>query len=155
MRFDIDAIVRLQLWRLPPKDEKGHRNQEEAKLAMQRALAVLDSSAASKETLQPIADEYLFETEQLAWAVWQALAAAAASPEMLLRQLHEKKLWYLDILIVQHPSAPQDILEAMAQLPVEILGAHRTYSGYDRTKEIRSFACERTGIQDHTLKNDT
>jgi hypothetical protein len=134
-------VAHLWKWKFPHTDDR-----EEIKEAMITAMRIVDDTRTSPMMTKHVADEYMLCDEKWAWPVWQSLALSRHASDIILRQLHEKRLWYLDIYIVQHPNAPEDLLQGFVDLPKEIVAAHRTYKGYDKNKELRVHARRQLGL---------
>lgn len=120
----------------------------EKRAAMLAALRTVDarSPRATPRTLQRIAREYMFEDQGMVWPVWQALASNIETPARVIHDLEQKGLWYLDILLVQHPYASDAFIHRMKDLPANMRGAHSDYKGYDQNKELRAHAYKRLGL---------
>ncbi len=143
-------VVPLLHWRYPADPEDRYA----IKAAMLNTLKLIGSNNVSPTMLGHIANEYMHGDSGIVWPLWQELATHDNTPEWVLLQLYEKKLWYLDILLVQHPSFPQRLVEAMVHLPIDIRAAHSTYKGYDRNRELRAQARKRLGMPLEEEKDD-
>lgn len=140
-------------WRYPKHKGVSQKEQQAAMLA---ALRVIDgrSPRCSPRTLQRIAREYMFEEIAMVWPIWQALANNAETPQRVIHDLEQKGLWYLDILLVQHPNASDAFIHRMKNLPVNIRAADANSKGYDNNKELRAKARKRLGLSPESGDDD-
>ncbi|MEK7612957.1 MAG: hypothetical protein AAB449_02315 [Patescibacteria group bacterium] len=91
-------IVRLGSWRLPEnKDDQSGRT-----LSMQISLDIVDDTEIDESVRDEIAEEYISHDVVFAWPVWQALAYRSKT-EWILRALHGKRRWFLDIGLIHNP----------------------------------------------------
>ncbi len=95
-----------------------------------------------------------FARKDMRWPVLQALASKVGLGADVYQHLYHIGEWDIWIGLVHNPSCPTTILETLARLPVEMKSVNPYYAGYDKNKEIRRYACTRTGIPDHSEKND-
>jgi hypothetical protein len=129
---------------------------EQKRVALLAALSAIDCKKPPPDarTLQRIAREYMFEDKGLVWPVWQALANNSRTPAKVIRDLEQKQMWHIDILLVQHVNTSSAFLHRMKDLKPDIHGAHANSKGYDNNKELRTYAYKRLGLSAKDTDDD-
>jgi hypothetical protein len=133
-------------WRIPVTDDPNGPPKETIKESAILAINMVDHPDCDNVLAEEIAQEYMYAEHGIVWGVWQALAAKHGISESVLRQLHEKRHWAIDIQLVHNPSTPQDIIEQMVKLPVDMFSIYANTKGIDRNKELRAAARKRLGL---------